>query len=467
MEFFRPILQLAQNVIAGTRAALFMPVYLWSFKSGYLQILLLLIISLSLSFLHDFFNTRPDNYFNPYGISYQAMLYLLFFFSLSLIAYLNSRLQDLMKLIVLFLSVTPIVWLGTMCLVFIFGQQSLIEPPYSGWFVFGLYLSWYLLITFRLIKRFFYLPILKTSLHVFLYAVINILPWYLLPSIPLWYSLPTVNEEVTGKPPVNIEKVYYAQDELVNRVMTDVLTERKDITDLYFVGFAGDAEEDVFMNEVFAARGILANRFNAHGRSVLLINNEETIYRYPLANKHNLEKVLEKIANHMNKEDDVLFLFLTSHGTEQHMLSANFSKFRLNDINADSIDAALNDAGIKWRIIVISACYSGGLIESLANPHTLLITAASADRPSFGCGHDGKYTYFGEAFFEQSLNETYSFVDAFEQAKKIISKRENEEGFKNSNPQISLGKEMKNKLIRLEKELEARAHSNWAYTIKE
>lgn len=81
--------------MAGTRAALFMPVQLWLFKSSYLQICLLLIVSLGLSFVHDYFNTAPDNLFNPYGLSYQALLYLLFFFSLSLIAAIKSRQRDL------------------------------------------------------------------------------------------------------------------------------------------------------------------------------------------------------------------------------------------------------------------------------------------------------------------------------------------------------------------------------------
>jgi len=160
----------------------------------------------------------------------------------------------------------------------------------------------------------------------------------------------------------------------------------------------------------------------------------------------------------------ILLLFLTSHGSEDHYLSANFLPFRLNDINASSINKALNEAGIKWRIIIVSACYSGGFIEPLADPYTLIITAANADRNSFGCGHDGKYTYFGDAYFENGLRQTRSFIKAFDHAKEIIYDKENKEGFKNSDPQIRLGSEIENKLIEFEKRLKVKGNANWAST---
>ena len=218
------------------------------------------------------------------------------------------------------------------------------------------------------------------------------------------------------------------------------------------------------MNEAIAAQEIVKNYFDAYGRSMILINNSNTVDNIPLANEHNLKYSINKVGKLMNKEEDILFLFLTSHGSEDHFLSANFTPFKLNNINAGHIKQALDNSGIKWRIIIISACYSGGFIEPLAGPSTLLITAASAERNSFGCGHDGKYTYFGDAYFEKGLKQSRSFVKAFDQASKIIFTKEEEEGFKNSEPQISVGVEIKIKLIDFEKELEAKSRLNWAST---
>jgi peptidase C13-like protein len=465
MKIFKPLIELFGNILAGTRAALFMPIHLWSFKGGYLQICLLLILSLSLSVIYDYFDTAPDNYFNPYGLSYQALLYFLFFFSLSFIAVLNSRQQDLGKLIILLLSIVPVIWLGSVCLLALAEQQTYLDSYQSNWAVFIAYSLWYLLVVARLIRRFFYLSIWPTLTYVALYALLNFSPLFLLPTEPLWYPLQTETRSEKSPNKIDIETVYYSQNTLLNLNINDLVAGKAGTADLFFIGFAGDADEDVFMNEAKAAQSIMDDYFSAFGRSLLLINNEKTVDSVPLANGHNLKNSIKKTAELMDLDEDILLLYLSSHGSEDHYISANFLPFKLNNIDAEMIRAALNAAGIKWRIIIISACYSGGFIEPLADPYTLLITAASADRNSFGCGHDGKYTYFGDAYLEQGLKQTKSFIQAFNVAKEIIYEKENKEGFKNSNPQIRIGAEIKNKLIKYEKRLETKANTNWATTV--
>ncbi len=462
MNLFKPFIELFKNIIAGTRAAFFMPVHLWSFKGGYLQICLLLIISLSLSLIYDYFDAAPDNYFNPYGLSYQALLYLSFFFSLSLIAVLNSRQQDLGKLITLLLSIVPVIWLGSVCLLALAEQQSYLDPYQSNWAVFIAYSVWYLLVVARLIKRFFYLGILPTLAYVSLYALFNFAPLFLLPTEPLWYPLKTTQSNVKNSYDINVEKIYYSQNTLLDDTVEELVEGRAGVADLFFIGFAGDADEDVFMNEVKSAQAIMNSHFDTIGRSLLLINNEKTVDTIPLANGHNLKNSIKATAKLMNIDEDILLLFLTSHGSEDHTISANFSPFKLNDIDAATINTALNSAGIKWRVIIISACYSGGFIAPLEGPYTLLITAASADRNSFGCGHNGEYTYFGDAYLEQGLKQTKSFIQAFELAKNLIYEKENKEGFKNSNPQIKIGVEIEAKLKKYEENLKIKENNNWA-----
>ncbi len=462
MKLLKPFIELFENILAGTRAALFMPVHLWSFKGGYLQVCLLLILSLCLSVVEHYFNTGPDNYFNPYGLSYQALLYLLFFFSLSLIAFFNNRLQDLNKLIILFLSVAPVIWLGTISLSLLTKQQSYFDVYKIEWAVFFIYALWYLLVAARMIKRFFYISVLPTFVYVVLYAVINISPLFVLPAEPLWYPLQTANENIVRSHNIDVETVYYSQSTLLDKATGSLIEGKAGVPDLFFIGFAGDADEDVFMNEAKSAQSIMDDHFNTFGRSLVLINNEETVESVPLANGHNLKNSIKETAKLMNVDEDILVLFLTSHGSEDHYISANFPPFKLNNLNAETINAALNAAGVKWRIIIISACYSGGFIEPLSDPYTLLITAANAKRNSFGCGHDGKYTYFGDAYLENGLKQTKSFIHAFDVAKKIIFEKENEEGFKNSEPQIMIGSEIESKLTEYEKGLETKASNNWA-----
>ena len=461
-KLLTPVIELFGNILAGTRAAFFLPIRLWSFKGGYLQICLLFIVSLGLSLLYDYYDTAPDNYFNPYGLSYQALLYFSFFFSLSLIAVLNARLQDLIKLIILFLSIVPVVWLGSVCLLALAEKQSYLDSYQSNWFVFIAYSFWYLLVVARLIKRFFYLKVLPTIAYVFLYALVNFSPLFLLPTEPLWYPVQTKKEAVAKKHNINVESVYYSQSLLLEKSIENLIEGKPGSPDLFFLGFAGDADEDVFMNETESAKSILDDYMNTFGRSLVLINNEKTVDNTPLANSHNLKISLKETAKLMNTEEDILVLFLTSHGSKEHQLVTSFPPFKLNNLKPNTIKKALNTAGIKLRIIIISACYSGGFIEPLKDPYTLLITAASADQTSFGCGHDGQYTYFGEAYFEKGLKQTRSFIKAFDIAKKIILEKEKAENLESSEPQIWVGSEIEKALMLYEAVIQEKANNNWA-----
>jgi len=87
----------------------------------------------------------------------------------------------------------------------------------------------------------------------------------------------------------------------------------------------------------------------------------------------------------------------------------------------------LDGAGIRHRVIAISACYAGGLIDDLGDPDTLVLAAARRDRTSFGCGNDSVATYFGRAWLVDGLNDTLDFSAAFDQARLAIATRERAE----------------------------------------
>jgi len=108
--------------------------------------------------------------------------------------------------------------------------------------------------------------------------------------------------------------------------------------------------------------------------------------------------------------------------------------------------------------VIVSACYSGGFVEALRGSRTLAISAARADRNSFGCGHDGDYTYFGRAFLGEELPGAASIEAAFEGARARIGAREQSEGLTPSEPQISVGEEIRARLDALATELSWRRH---------
>ena len=252
------------------------------------------------------------------------------------------------------------------------------------------------------------------------------------------------------------EEVLIKQPELLYDALNDLEEASPGKTDLYFVGFAPYAAEDVFRKDMDVARELFESRFDTDGRSVVLINNPRTVLDQPLATVSNLRATLSVVGDLIDQDQDVVMVYLTSHGTRDHRLSVEFPPLELDSLTPDALKQMLDDAGIKWRIIVVSACYSGGFIDPLKNDYTLIMTASSADRTSFGCGAASDATYFGDALFQHALRFEDSFVKAFQIARDRIAERERAEHRRPSQPQLYVGTEMAAKLPQLEAELRAR-----------
>ncbi|HTP47602.1 MAG TPA: C13 family peptidase [Casimicrobiaceae bacterium] len=272
-----------------------------------------------------------------------------------------------------------------------------------------------------------------------------------------WFETPeAVIAGNPGYPSPVAEEALIKQPELLYDALNNLDDSEPGEPGLYFVGFASFAAEDVFRKDVETARDLFDSRFDTDGRSILLINNPRTILDEPLATVSNLRATLSMIGDLIDRDQDVVMVYLTSHGTRDHRLSVAFPPLQLDSLTPDALKQMLDDAGIKWRIIVVSACYSGGFIDALKDEYTLIITASAANRTSFGCGNGSASTYFGDALFGHALRFEDSFVKAFENARERIAAREKAEHRKASEPQIFIGTEMAAKLPKLEEELRAR-----------
>jgi hypothetical protein len=157
----------------------------------------------------------------------------------------------------------------------------------------------------------------------------------------------------------------------------------------------------------------------------------------------------------MDRERDVLFLHLTSHGGADGKLASNTWPLATEPVTPEQLKRWLDDAGVRWRVISVSACYSGSWIEPLAGDGTLVMTAADADHTSYGCGRRSELTFFGRAMYADALQATRSFTEAHAQARQLIEVREKEAGKSDgySNPQIREGAGIRGVLRRLQGEL--------------
>lgn len=275
------------------------------------------------------------------------------------------------------------------------------------------------------------------------------------PRTELWTAVED-NRAEAARPRLTQEEVFHRQGSLLDEQLAALSPERRGVVDLYFVGVAGDAKQDTFYAELASVRELLEERFDAAGRSIALINNAATLKDYPIATASNLRSTLAHLGNTISADEDIVLLHIATHGSTDYRLVLDLPPLELAQLSPSALARMLADSGIKWKVIVISACFSGGFIEPLKDDNTLIITAADAFHSSFGCDYDSDYTWFSQAFYDEALRDTFSFLEAFEAAKEAVGERERAEGYPPSNPQMFAGNAMRKKLAALEKRLAAR-----------
>ncbi len=228
-------------------------------------------------------------------------------------------------------------------------------------------------------------------------------------------------------------------------------------TNVFFVGFAGYGEQRVFRKEAQLALRDFGGRFGSFDRSLELVNDIHDRTTYPLATFENLSYALRLIARRMDPGQDVLVLVLTSHGSPDAGIAITNGSLLDDDLSPRDVRRILDEAQIRWRVIVASACYAGIFVRPLATDSSLIMTAADSRHSSFGCADDRDLTYFGEALFADAMPRDCSLESAFSAARRIIRRRESDEGEIHSNPQIFVGARMRAKLAQLEEASETLA----------
>lgn len=244
------------------------------------------------------------------------------------------------------------------------------------------------------------------------------------------------------------EQVLYAQPELVRKALARLGPRVPGEPNLYVLAFAGDGGEDVFRNEAEYAARLFPQRFGPTAHTLVLENHPDTLADHPLATWSNLESALDGLARAMDPKQDILLLYLTTHGSEDHSLLVDMDPLPLDQIGAQDLGDILRSRPFKWKVVVVNACYSGGFVPYLHGPGTLVLTAARSDRSSFGCGNDSAATYFGRAWLIDALNRTDDLVAAFGQAKAEIARWEAQDKLLPSEPQIAVGTGIAGQLAR-------------------
>ena len=153
------------------------------------------------------------------------------------------------------------------------------------------------------------------------------------------------------------EELLYGQSERIDAAINAIPAGAADQAQVYFVGFAGFGPQKVFAQEIALAAQRIDERYATANRQVLLVNDRRDYDRLPLASNTALARTLAGIGARMNRERDVLFLALSSHGKRDPYLVVENGALPLNRLTAERLAAMLRESQIRWKILVISACY--------------------------------------------------------------------------------------------------------------
>lgn len=234
-------------------------------------------------------------------------------------------------------------------------------------------------------------------------------------------------------------RVQFAQQGRIDADVAKLAPQTPGTVDNFFLGFAGYGGEQVFAREIALATRVMGERFDTASRSLRLVNDRRDLDTWPIATQPGLRHALLELGKVMGDED-VLFLALSSHGDRNAGLRISNAGMVPEKLGAQSLASMLDDAGIGWRVIVVSACYSGSFVDALANERSIVIAAAAPDRMSFGCNDSRQLTYFGEAFYRDALRDGVSMRAAFETARDALQRKERAAGITPSLPRASFGK---------------------------
>ncbi len=441
------------NFIAGSRLCLLRPVALNDFCFSLDQVVLLLVLDLTLVIIRGFLLFLPSPQFEINAFPGHGAGLICFLFAAYLLGRILNNKAAALQLTVIVYSTAPVFFLLQLGLGFV---EKWFLPEFSTIY-FGLVYLYIALLAVLVVRAVCLVasPMLRFAL---LGLAVFSLIW-ILPGMKFWevrefwvesLSVDDGQKELYAEyKAFDAEQLMYRQADLLKGDLKAMMPGEAGFPDLYFVSFAGYAYQDVFSKEAAFAKRLFDHRFGTEARSIQLVNNLQTRDSIPLATATNLAISLRHIGRIMDADEDILVLYLTSHGSEKHELSVNFWPLPLNDLTPPLLKKILDASGIKWRVIIISACYSGGFVDAIKGPNTMVATASAADRTSFGCSNENEFTYFGEAIFKDQLPFGHSFLESFRRAASAIELREQQEDLPPSKPQLFVGSKIEKRLDRL------------------
>ena len=393
---------LARNLAAGARLALFRPVAREDFRVELAQLALLLVLSALLDIAIDFAESPPGGAFDPGGLAAEFVGAGVMLAAATVVALALRRPALALAIPVLALAAYPVLQLVRIALAAVPAAGSIGWAASIGLLVWGAVA----------IARAAFVAVGRDggSPHrsrwiagAFVAAVI--VSGVFVGPVAQWWSA-TDEESVAGGPNPASEPVMLAQAQLLDDALADLDDERPGVTDLYFVGFGADAAGGALVGELAAAEQALADAYGADGRTVSLVNDATTLLATPIATVTHLREALTEIGAAIDPAEDVVMVYVAGRGDGEGV-AARLPPLELLPLTPAVLDALLDDAGVRWRVIVVDACDAGDWIAAMADDNTAILAAGPCAR--------GGTPRFGPSLFGEALPAAATLADALAQ----------------------------------------------------
>jgi hypothetical protein len=224
----------------------------------------------------------------------------------------------------------------------------------------------------------------------------------------------------------------------LDRALRALLPQRPGTIDAYVVSISLDSDP-VFGREARVAGDVLRRRYGALGRTIVLAGSDGSApSTLPRGTPETLAIALARIAELIDRQEDVLILYTTGHGATVGLYYADGDN-GYGLISPNRLAGMLDQLGLRNRLLILNACYSGVFVPRLQSETTAIVTAASFDRTSFGCIAENDWTFFGDAMVNHALRTPQPLAAAFAEANQLVAGWEAQLRVRPSLPQSHIG----------------------------
>ncbi|MGH8802243.1 MAG: C13 family peptidase [Casimicrobiaceae bacterium] len=421
------IIDLGRNLAAGLRLALFLPVTRGGFRVSPGQLVLIAIVSAAIDVDTDWVRAAQDAHFSIYGLHGEMYSLGLLVLSSAIIAALRRDAWLALALPVIVLAAFPVIQIVAV-LPDLPQTDPAITEATRRWFDYALD-AWTALLCMRAVHACLEPRETTAGAHRRLWSLAGglliVLPIWFAPLAgpldPWWSNLPPAGARQDAMSPAS-EPALAAQQFLLDQALDGLDDEQPGVTDLYFVGFAPDSRRIGFVADVESATHVMNEHWNTHGRSVVLVNSPSTIAQRPFATVTNLRETLEEIGGIIDPDEDIVMIYLTGDAGVDGTLAAINPPLELVPLSPSGLRSLLDSAGIRWRVVVVSACHAGAWVNALKDDETAVIASSAADVHGAGCAGSIRPGAFGTAFFGDGMSHSDSLAKAFSIAHAALAR---------------------------------------------